>query len=143
MRSLKIRGWSYQRIARKMGLNPSVVYYHLSYMFFPSDFEGYIYPNIRRSFPPSRGWTIEPQKLTSYGIPDYVVHKWHKRIVIDAKDKGQLTLSDINQLINYRAIYKAQRAIIYIANDTYVPPRVREYAKDWVVKIRRTRWRPH
>lgn len=111
----------------------------------PSDFklfEDWVRDTIKRRFPARQGWKIGYKKtLTSGHEPDFVVYKRNERIVIDAKDKAELTRRDINQIVEDRGECNAQYGIIYIANDTYVSNSVRLYADDFKIKISRTRWR--
>lgn len=107
-----------------------------------SDFQEHIYKTIRKNYPAWQGWKIERQKELATGRkPDFVIYKSHKRVVIDAKDKAKLTSTDIDQVWEYKATYKASRAIISIAHDTEVPQSVREYANEAGIEIHRTFWR--
>lgn len=106
------------------------------------DFENYIYYSLRKKFPALEGWTIDEQYSTKNGLrPDFVVRKRLPFAVIDAKDKATLMPSDVDQVLNYKRILKAKEAMIYIANDTYLPEPVWRYAKGWDVTLQRTRWR--
>ena len=104
-------------------------------------FEEWVGDTIIRRFPKRQRWKIKPKKTLASGHkPDYVVCKGNKRIVIDAKDKAELTHRDIDQIMEDRGEYKA-RAIIYIANDTYVSNPVQQRADEAGIEISRTRWR--
>jgi hypothetical protein len=106
-----------------------------------TDFELYVYRTIRARFPQCDSWEILEQPTLDSGVrPDFVVRRRAYTIVIDAKDKGTLQLSDIDQLLEYAAELKAQSGIIYIANDTEVPDTVAEYANAKIVEITRTQW---
>jgi predicted type IV restriction endonuclease len=106
-----------------------------------TDFELYVYRTIRQRFPQADGWEILEQPTLDSGVrPDFVVYSTDYVIVIDAKDKGALEPSDIDQLLEYAAELRAQSGIIYIANDTEVPETVADYAYAKVVEIRRTQW---
>jgi hypothetical protein len=106
------------------------------------DFENYIYNTLRKKFSALEGWTIEEQSSTRNGLrPDFVVSKRVPYAVIEAKDKATLMPTDVDQVLNYKRLLKAKEAIIYIANDTYLPEPVWRYAKGWDVLLQRTRWR--
>jgi len=51
---------------------------------------------------------------------DYVAYKGSERCVIDAKWVKELQKSDVNQVIEYKKLYKAQKAIIYVNQNTKV-----------------------
>lgn len=106
-----------------------------------TEFELYVYRTIRQRFPQYEGWEIlEQPTLDSGARPDFVVYRNDYAIVIDAKDKGALEPSDIDQLLEYAAELRARSGIVYIANDTEVPETVAEYANAKAVEIRRTQW---
>jgi hypothetical protein len=112
-------------------------------------FEVYIRATIRKRYPEWNEWEIyEQQKLQDGSITDfYVVHRNSSGnvdygIVIDAKDKRKLEPADIDQILHYsRQCGGVQERVIYIANDTDVPPTVQDYADDAEVTITRTQWR--
>ncbi|NVM28579.1 MAG: restriction endonuclease [Candidatus Helarchaeota archaeon] len=107
-----------------------------------AEFEEYLYPTIRKKYPARDGWKIEAQKVLKSGLRiDWVVFNGSQRIVIEAKDKQKLQFKDVEQVSNYRYEYKAQKGILYVANDTIVPDNVKEFCKMRNIKIIRTKWR--
>ena len=106
-----------------------------------SSLEEFIRPTIRKRHPKQDGWTIDAQKQLSSGLRiDYVAYKGSERAVYEAKNKGELTLGDVEQVAEYRGEYKAQEATIYTANRTKVPYKVRKHARDLNIRIYRTQF---
>lgn len=107
-----------------------------------TEFELYVYRTIRARFPQYEDWEIlEQPTLDSGARPDFVVYNSSYTIVVDAKDKEALQLTDIDQLLEYATELKARSGIIYIANDTYLPDAVINHANANGVEVRRTQWR--
>jgi hypothetical protein len=110
-------------------------------------FELYIYNTIRKRYPAYEGWEINEQcplldgsKADFYVVQRNLNGKVVDGILIDAKDKAELRMTDIDQMIHYIAECRAERGIIYIANDTLVSSTVQERADQADVEIRRTQW---
>jgi len=103
---------------------------------------------IRKRYPDWDGWQIyEQKKLRDGSIVDfYVVHinridEVDYGVVIDAKDKKTLQPADIDQVVHYSRQCRADERVVYIANDTDVPPTVQAYADAAQIIITRTQWR--
>jgi hypothetical protein len=110
-------------------------------------FELYVYDTIRKRYPAYEGWDICEQCSLEDGsrVDFYVVKRNAQRrvvygVVIEAKDKAELEILDIDQMIRYLAQTNADEAIIYVANDTLIPPTVQESADEEDVQIIRTQW---
>jgi len=110
-------------------------------------FELYIYDTVRKRYPAYEGWEIYEQCSLKDGsrIDFYVVKRNAQEqlvygVVIDAKDKAELEVVDIEQVIYYLTQTTADEAIIYVANDTLIPQTVQERADEEDVRIVRTQW---
>ena len=109
-----------------------------------SEFQEYVWDNWwLREFPRSQGWNSQYQKplLDGAYIVDFAAWQGSERAVGDAKDKLELTLDDVEKLIEDAGVFKASRLILFIADDTHVPESVQDYADDNGVEIVETRWR--
>jgi hypothetical protein len=84
---------------------------------------------------------IEQPKLANGTIPDFIVESEDELIVVDAKDKQRLTLTDIDQMTDYLQELDADFGIIYVASDTDIPESVEYYAARNAIEIEYTRWR--
>ena len=111
-------------------------------------FEVYIYDTVRKRYPAYEGWEIREQCLLKDGskVDFYVVARNAqgqvvRGAVIEAKDKDELEILDIEQMIHYLTQTNADEATIYVANDTLIPPTVQERADEEDVQIIRTQWR--
>lgn len=105
------------------------------------DFELYIRKTIRQRYPSNAGYKIyEQYSVSEVGVLDFYVVRKRERIVIDAKDKGKLTMSDIAQVDYYATELSATERIIYIAHDTRVPDCVKQKADRRAIQIIRTRY---
>ena len=72
---------------------------------------------------------------------DFYVVRERERIVIDAKDKGKLAMSDIDQVDYYARELSATQRIIYIANDTDMSDSVKKEADRLAIQIIKTQYR--
>lgn len=106
------------------------------------EFEFYVYRTIRQRYPLKEGYNIfEQYSVPKVGVLDFYVVRKRDRIIIDSKDKAELTKYDINQIDYYARELRATERILYIANDTYVPPSVKEEADRLDIEIIRTQFR--
>jgi len=86
------------------------------------EFQDLVGREIKYLYPESASWKIEPQKpLGEYRV-DYFVYKGTQRYVIDAKWVERLEKSDVDQVIEYKKAYNAQKGIIFIAPRTELSP---------------------
>ncbi|MCJ7768410.1 hypothetical protein MUP79_08470 [Candidatus Bathyarchaeota archaeon] len=111
-------------------------------------FEVYIYETVRKRYPAYEGWEIREQCPLEDGsrVDFYLVKRNAQKqvvcgVVIEAKDKAELEIVDMEQMIHYLTQTNADEAIIYVANDTLIPPTVQERADEEDVQIIRTQWR--
>lgn len=105
-------------------------------------FEVYIRQAVRQRYPSNARYKIyEQYPVSGVGVLDFYVVRERERIVIDAKDKGKLAMSDIGQVDYYARELSATERIIYIANDTRVPDSVKEEADRLAIQITRTQYR--
>jgi hypothetical protein len=106
------------------------------------DFELYISQTVKKRYPQNVGYTVyEQYNIPDVGILDFYVVRGRERIVIDAKDKGAITKSDIQQVDDYARKLSATERIVYIANDTDVPNSVKDEADRLAIQIIRTQYR--
>jgi hypothetical protein len=117
------------------------------YVLSGTPFELYIYDTVRKRYPAYEGWEIYEQCSLKDGsrIDFYVVKRNAQEqlvygVVIDAKDKAELEVVDIEQVTYYLTQTTADEAIIYVANDTLIPQTVQERADEEDVRIVRTQW---
>ena len=104
-------------------------------------FEVYIRKTVKQRYPSNAGYKIYEQcPVLGVGILDFYAVRKRERIVIDAKDKGILALSDIDQVDHYARELLATERIIYIANDTRVPDSVKLEADSLAIRIIRTQY---
>lgn len=105
------------------------------------DFEVYIRKTIKQRYPSNAGYKIyEQYPVLGVGILDFYVVRERERIVIDAKDKETLAISDIDQVDYYARELRATKRIIYVANDSHVPDSVKEKADSLAIQIIRTQY---
>lgn len=96
------------------------------------EFEDYVAKALKRKYTPRDGWEVFPQKqVRTMGIickADFLVvnDKRKKRIIVEAKDKKALSISDLRQLKDYKRQAKAQEAIFYTSVDTKIPASIEE-----------------
>ena len=102
-------------------------------------FEFHVYDLLKREFADYD--IIEQPKLANGTIPDFIVESEDELVVVDAKDKQRLTMSDIDQMIDYLQELDADFGIIYAASDTDIPEVVEQYAARNAIEIEYTRWR--
>jgi isopentenyl phosphate kinase len=108
----------------------------------------YVYDTVRKRYPAYEGWEIcEQCALKDGSRVDFYVVKRNAQgqvvygVVIEAKDKAELEIVDTDQMIRYLTETNADEAIIYVANDTLIPPTVQERADEEDLQIIRTQWR--
>jgi hypothetical protein len=107
----------------------------------------YIYDTIRKRYPAYEGYEIREQcpledgsKVDFYAVARNTQGQVVHGVVIEAKDKAKLEIVDIEQVIQYLTQTNAGEAIIYVANDTLIPPTVQERADEEDIQIIRTQW---
>ena len=83
--------------------------------------------------------TIQPT-LTSGMRPDFVLESTEKTGVIDAKEKLNLTKSDLNNMLDYMFEVAADFGKIYVSVYTKISKKIREDASKSNIEIVRTDW---
>ena len=106
-------------------------------------FEYHCWYLLRRSYPEDDGWEIEYQEKTESGVPDFVVrHDGRDEVIIvDAKDRIDLSGRNIDRLIDYADDLNAGGILLMLAWDTEYSARIRAELSDHGIEVRVTEWR--
>lgn len=111
------------------------------------EFQDYVYKSLKRKYPVRGGWEVFSQKqVRIMGIvckADFLIEnsKRKKRIIVEAKDKKTLSISDLRQLKEYKRGAKAQEAIFYVASYSHIPTTIKEaVGKSASIHIEKTRY---
>ena len=101
-------------------------------------FQNYVGKLLEKQYP---DYIITTQrKLTSGMRPDFVLESTEKTGVIDAKEKLNLTKSDLNNMLDYMFEVAADFGKIYVSVYTKFSKKIREDASKSNIEIVRTDW---
>ena len=101
-------------------------------------FENYVKGLLKKRYPDC---VITTQPILTNGIrPDFVLESTEKTGVIDAKEKLNLTKSDLNNMLDYMFEVAADFGKIYVSVYTKISKKIREDASKSNIEIVRTDW---
>ena len=101
-------------------------------------FENYVKGLLKKRYPDC---VITTQPVLTNGIrPDFVLESTEKTGVIDAKEKLNLTKSDLNNMLDYMFEVAADFGKIYVSVYTKISKKIREDASKSNIEIVRTDW---
>ena len=101
-------------------------------------FENYVEKILDKQYP---DYIITTQPTLTSGMrPDFVLESTEKTGVIDAKEKLNLTKSDLNNLLDYMFELAADFGKIYVSVYTKISKKIREDASKSNIEIVRTNW---
>ena len=101
-------------------------------------FENYVKGLLKKRYPDC---VITTQPVLTNGIrPDFVLESTEKTGVIDAKEKLNLTKSDLNNMLDYMFEVAADFGKIYVSVYTKFSKKIREDASKSNIEIVRTDW---
>ena len=101
-------------------------------------FENYVEKILEKQYP---DYIITTQPTLTSGMrPDFVLESTEKTGVIDAKEKLNLTKSDLNNMLDYMFEVVADFGEIYVSRYTKISKKIREDASKSNIEIVRTDW---
>ena len=101
-------------------------------------FQNYVGKLLKKQYP---DYTITTQPTLTSGMrPDFVLESTEKTGVIDAKEKLNLTKSDLNNMLDYMFEVAADFGKIYVSVYTKISKKIREDAYKHNIEIVRTDW---
>ena len=101
-------------------------------------FQNYVGKLLEKQYP---DYIITTQPTLTSGMrPDFVLESTEKTGVIDAKEKLNLTKSDINKLADYMFDLQADFGKIYVSVYTKISKKIRSAASEYNIEIVRTDW---
>ena len=101
-------------------------------------FQNYVGKLLEKQYP---DYIITTQPTLTSGMrPDYVLESTKKTGVIDAKEKLNLTKSDLNNMLDYMFELAADFGKIYVSVYTKISKKIREDASKSNIEIVRTDW---
>ena len=101
-------------------------------------FENYVKELLKKRYPDCVIITQKP--LTNGIIPDFVLESTEKTGVIDAKEKLNLTKSDLNNMLDYMFEVDADFGKIYVSVYTKFSKKIHDDASRSNIEIVRTDW---
>lgn len=101
-------------------------------------FQNYVEKLLEKQYP---DYIITTQPTLTSGMrPDFVLESTEKTGVIDAKEKLNLTKSDLNNMLDYMFEVVADFGEIYVSSYTKISKKIREDASKSNIEIVRTDW---
>ena len=101
-------------------------------------FQNYVGKLLEKQYP---DYIITTQPTLTSGMrPDFVLESTEKTGVIDAKEKLNLTKSDLNNMLDYMFEVAADFGKIYVSVYTKFSKKIREDASKSNIEIVRTDW---
>ena len=101
-------------------------------------FENYVGKLLEKQYP---DYIITTQPTLTSGIrPDFILESPEKTGVVDAKEKLNLTKSDLNNMLDYMFEVAADFGKIYVSVYTKISKKIREDASKSNIEIVRTDW---
>jgi len=102
------------------------------------DFQSYVSELLKKEF---SDFSIQEQYIQVNGLrPDFILEKPDVIGVVEAKEKRNLSKSDINQMRDYIYELESDFAKIYVSTYTKISENVLKLASKYSIEIIRTKW---